>query len=415
MTGNNESQDRKVATETTATQTSAAPGKAILAVGVVLLVLLLSGAYTYFERGVEAKAVVQETERDSIPSVAITYPAPEESDELVLPGTLQAYEESPIFARTNGYLLRWYSDIGSRVRQGELLAKIDTPEVDQELNQARATQLQILAQMKLAKISADRWENLLKTDSVSTQEADEKSSDYDQTKANLAAADANVQRLEQLESFKNVYAPFSGVLTKRNVDPGDLINAGASSGSELFDLARVDTLRVFINVPQAYAPFIKVGGNANVTLQEYPGQKFSSVIARTADAIDPETRTLLTEVDVKNGSGQLLPGAFAKIHFPLESNRLKLTIPVNAMLFRSEGARAAVISADNRVHLRAITIGNDYGTTLEILDGLDVRDRIAVNPPDSLEDGEKVHVIQPIGKKQRDVSTRGPAAKESRQ
>jgi RND family efflux transporter MFP subunit len=215
----------------------------------------------------------------------------------VLPGNLQAFIESPIFARTNGYLLRWYKDIGSKVEKGELLAAIDTPEIDQELSQARASREQIRAAMELAKISADRWANLRKTDSVSQQEADQQASGYQQAQANLAAADANVRRLEQLESFKNVYAPFSGVLTRRNVDPGALINSGAgAAGKELFDIARVDPLRVYVSVPQAYAPSMKVGVKATVTLQEFPGQKFLGIVARTADAIDPATRTLNTEV-----------------------------------------------------------------------------------------------------------------------
>ena len=231
--------------------------------------------------------------------MAVVHPIAEPADEeLVLPGTLQAYVESPIYARTNGYLLRWYKDIGSRVTQGELLAEIDTPEVDQELLQARANRQQIVAQMDLAKINADRYVSLRKSDSVSQQEADQQSSGYQQAKANLDAADANVRRLEQLESFKRVYAPFSGVLTKRTVDPGTLINAGATgTGKELFDLARVDPLRVYVSVPQTYAPAIKVGMDATVTLQEYPGQKFKGTVVRTAESIDPVTRTLLTEVD----------------------------------------------------------------------------------------------------------------------
>ena len=228
-----------------------------------------------------------------MPTVAVVYPQVEKPDEdLVLPGSLLAYVESPIYARTNGYLLRWYKDIGSQVTKGELLAKIDTPEVDQELNQARATRQQILAQMDIAKITTDRWDNLLKTDSVSAQEADQYASGYKQSQANLAAAEANVRRLEQLEGFKDVYAPFTGVLTRRNVDPGALINAGSGTvGTELFRMARVDPLRVYTSVPQAYAPFIKVGAKTAVTLQEFPGQKFFGKVVRTAEAIDPSTRT----------------------------------------------------------------------------------------------------------------------------
>jgi RND family efflux transporter MFP subunit len=365
-------------------------------VAMALLVLLVAGGITLFLRLNHEHALAKETERETIPSVAVVHPQPEKPDEnLILPGSLQAYEESPIYARTSGYLVRWYKDIGSRVTKGELLAKIDTPEVDQELNQTRAARQQTLAQLELAKISADRWENLRKSDSVSAQEADQQTSGYKQAQANLAAADANVRRLEQLEGFKDVYAPFTGVLTRRNVDPGALINAGAGvAGRELFDLARVDPLRVFTNVPQAYAPFIKVGGKSAVTLQEFPAQKFVGTIARTAEAIDPATRTLLTEVDVPNKDGRLLPGSFGEVHFAVGTNVDKVTVPVNAMLFRSEGPQVAVIGPGNKVQLRHINIGRDYGTTLEILGGVAPTDQVVINPPDSLEDGQQVNVAQ---------------------
>jgi multidrug efflux system membrane fusion protein len=371
--------------------------KALTIVGVLLLVLLIAGGLTLWDHLSRERALAKETERETVPTVAVVYPLSEKPDEdLVLPGSLQAYEESPIYARTSGYLVQWYKDIGSRVTKAELLAKIDTPEVDQELNQARAARLQILAQMDLAKISADRWENLRKTDSVSAQEADQYVSGYQQSKANLAAADANVRRLEQLEGFKDVYAPFSGVLTRRNVDPGALINAGAgAAGRELFDLARVDPLRVFTSVPQAYAPFIKVGAKTAVTLQEFPGQKFFGKVARTAEAIDPATRTLLTEVDVPNPDGRLLPGSFGEVHFAVGSGVNKVTIPVNAMLFRAEGPRVAVIGPGGKVQLRPINIGRDYGATLEILGGVFPTDQVVINPADSLEDGQQVNVAQP--------------------
>ncbi len=281
-------------------------GRAKMLVGAVLLVLLTAGLVTFLTRKGETDALAKETDAAAIPTVAVVQPATEAgNDELVLPGNLQAFEESPIFARTNGYLVRWYKDMGSKVEKGELLASIDTPEVDQELSQARAAREQIKAALGLAKISADRWANLRKTDSVSQQEADQQASGYTQAQANLAAADANVRRLEEMESFKNVYAPFSGVLTRRNVDPGALINSGAqAAGKELFDIARVDPLRVYVSVPQAYAPSMKVGVKAAVTLQEFPGQKFTGTVVRTADAIDMSTRTLNTEVDVPNKDGK---------------------------------------------------------------------------------------------------------------
>jgi RND family efflux transporter MFP subunit len=381
----------------------APPRKALIMVGVFLLLLLLAGAITLWGRVSHGRALAKETERETVPTVAVVYPQSEKPDEeLVLPGSLQAYEESPIYARTSGYLVRWYKDIGSKVTKGELLAKIDAPEVDQELNQTRAARQQTLAQAELAKISADRWENLRKTDSVSAQEADQQVSGYKQAQANLAASDANVRRLEQLEGFKDVYAPFTGVLTRRNVDPGALINAGAGvAGRELFDIARVDPLRVFTSVPQAYAPNIRVGAQTVITLQEFPGQKFTGKIARTAEAIDPSTRTLLTEVDVPNKDGHLLPGSFGEVHFAIGTNVNKVTVPVNAMLFRSEGPQVAVVGSDNKVQLRRISIGRDYGTILEILGGVASGDRVIINPPDSLEDGQQVNVAQPAQNQQK--------------
>jgi membrane fusion protein, multidrug efflux system len=371
---------------------AAPPRKAVIIVVLIVVVLALSGAASMFSRIRAGRALAKETEIDSVATVVVVHPTAEKPDEeLVLPGSLQAYEESPIYARTSGYLLRWYRDIGSRVNKSELLAEIDTPEVDQELSQARATRQQIAAQLDLAKISAERWQNLRKTDSVSQQEADTQSSAYQQALANLAAADANVRRLEQLESFKRVYAPFSGVLVKRNVDPGALINAG-SAGVELFILAKVDPLRVYTNVPQAYSPAIKNGMEAYVTLPEIPGQKFRGTVARTAEAIDPATRTLLTEVDVPNKDGRLLRGSFGEVHFSPKINAEKVTVPVNAMLFRQEGPRLAVVGADNKVQLRPITIGRDYGATLEVLGGVSLEDRVIINPADSLEDGQTVNV-----------------------
>jgi multidrug efflux system membrane fusion protein len=372
-----------------------APRKALLAVGVILLLLIVGGLITAVVRIHNGNVLAKETEQESIPSVAVVHPVAEKPDEeLVLPGTMQAYEESPIYARTNGYLLRWYKDIGSHVNQGELLADIDTPEIDQELMQARANRQQIAAQLDLAKIDADRYVNLRKTDSVSQQEADQQSSAYEQAQANLAAAQANVKRLEELESFKHVYSPFTGVLTKRTVDPGALINAGVSgaAGKELFDIAKVDPLRVYVSVPQSYSPSIKTGMDAVVTLQEYPGQIFKGTVARTAEAIDPMTRTLLTEVDVPNKRGQILPGSFGEVHFRVGLNTQKVTLPVNTMLFRREGAQVAVVGNDGKVRLRPIVIGRDYGNTLEILGGVEVGDRVVINPADSLEEGQKVNV-----------------------
>jgi membrane fusion protein, multidrug efflux system len=361
---------------------------------IIVAILVIAGAVTLLQRAAAQRALADETERAAVPVVAVVHPTAEKPDEdLMLPGSLQAFQESPIYARTSGYLLKWYKDIGSRVTKGELLAEIDTPEIDQELHQAQAARQQIVEQVQLAKSSATRWQDLRKSDSVSQQETDERSSAFQQAQANLAAADANLKRLQQLESFKHVYAPFAGVITKRNVDPGALINAG-SAGRELFDIAQVDTLRVFVNVPQAYTPSIHAGMSAAVTMQEFPGQKFEGKVARTADAIDPATRTLLTEVDVTNRDGRLLPGSYGQVHFSVKYGANKVTIPVNAMLFRAEGARVAVVGSDSKVHLRPISIGRDYGTTLEVLDGVTVGDQVIVNPSDSLEEGQLVRIAE---------------------
>jgi RND family efflux transporter MFP subunit len=378
----------------------APPGRAKILVGAVLLVLITAGVVTFIGRKGETDALAKETEAVAIPTVAVVQPTKGPgSDELVLPGNLQAYEESPIFARTNGYLLKWYTDIGTHVKKGELLAKIDTPEVDQELSQAKANREQLKAALDLAKISADRWANLRKTDSVSQQEADQQSSGYQQAIANLAAADANVRRLEELESFKNVYAPFDGVITRRLVDPGMLINAGSATGAQMFNIARVDPLRVYVSVPQAYSPMMKPGVKAVVTLQEFPGQNFSGTVVRTADAIDMGTRTLNTEVDVPNKDGKLLAGSFGQVHFATGNSVPQITIPVNAMLFRAEGPQAAVVGPDGKVALKSIVIGRDFGNTIEILGGLEPTDQIIINPSDSLENGQQVRIAKPEGTK----------------
>lgn len=360
----------------------------------IVLVLLIAGAFALMRRLTERHALAKETETLAVPTVSVMKPGVEPTtDELVLPAQLQPYVESAIFARTNGYLLRWTKDIGSHVKKGDLLAEIDTPEIDQELSQAKASRQQIEAQLQLAKSTAERWTNLRKTDSVSQQEADQQVSAYAQAQANLAAANANVRRLEQLESFKRVYAPFDGVITRRNTDVGALIAAGSNTqGKELFDIAQFDPLRVYVNVPQINSPSIRRGMPAYIDLREFPGQKFSGKIVRTADAIDPGTRTLLTEVDVPNKEGRLLPGSYAQVHFAVPVQTTRISVPVNALLFRSEGPRVAVVGSDSKVHLKPVTIGRDFGTKVEILDGLQATDQIVVNPADSLEEGQQVNI-----------------------
>src|SRR5216110_3532848 len=277
---------------------------------VIVIVLVLLGAVTLFERRSQYQALAKETETLAIPTVAVIHASVESAEEdLVLPGAMQAYVESPIYARTNGYLKKWYHDIGSRVRQGELLADIDTPEVDQQLSQARAELNTAQANANLSRITATRYQELIKTDGVSKQEVDNAVGDLEAKVANMKSAEANVRRLEELESFKHIYAPFSGVITRRNVDTGTLVNAGNGGATQLlFSLAQTDPIRVYVNVPESAAPSIRAGLPAHLELTQFPGRKFQGKVVRTAEAIDPTSRTLLTEVDVPNKTGELLPG-----------------------------------------------------------------------------------------------------------
>src|SRR5713101_2494756 len=360
----------------------------------VVAALVVLGAVTLFQRRTQYQALAKETETLAIPTVAVIHASVESAEEdLVLPGAMQAYVESPIYARTSGYLKKWYHDIGSRVRQGELLADIDTPEVDQQLSQARAELNTAQANANLSKITATRFQELIKTDGVSKQEVDNAAGDLEAKLANVKSAEANVRRLEELESFKHIYAPFSGVITRRSVDTGTLINAGNGGASEqLFFLAQTDPIRVYVSVPEAYAASIRAGLGAFLELTQYPGQKFQGKVVRTAESIDPGTRTLLTEVDVPNHNGALLPGGYAQAHLQVKVTGARLAVPVNALLFRSEGLRAVVVDANHKTHLKSLTIGRDYGTTLEVLQGLDVNDWIVLNPADSLDDGQEVRV-----------------------
>ena len=367
----------------------------LLLVGVVV-VLVIAGAFTLLQRRSQYQALANETEKLAVPIVSVIHPLAESGQEdLVLPSTLQAYVESPIYARTTGYVKKWYHDIGSRVQQGELLADIDTPEVDQQLSQARADLGTSQANSNLSKITATRYEELIKTDGVSKQEVDNAVGDYAAKKATVQSSEANVRRLEELESFKHIYAPFSGVITRRNIDIGNLINAGnGGSAQELFFLAQTDPIRAYVSVPEVYASAIRPGLGAFLELTQFPSQKFQGKVARTADAIDLASRTLNTEVDVPNRSAQLLPGGYAQVHLLVKVTGARLQVPVNALLFRSEGLRAVVVDADHKTHLRPLTIGRDYGTTLEVLQGLDADDWIVLNPADSLDDGIQVNVKQ---------------------
>ncbi|MDQ1406088.1 MAG: hypothetical protein QOG55_1717 [Acidobacteriaceae bacterium] len=367
-----------------------------LALAVMAVLLLVVGGITLLLRRSQYKALAKETETLAVPTVSVVHPIAEsDSEDLVLPSTLQAYVDSPIYARTNGYLKKWYHDIGSRVNKGQLLADIDTPEIAQELEQSRAELGTAKANQNLSQITASRYEGLLKTDSVSKQEVDNATGDLAAKSANTQSAEANVRRLQETESFRHIYAPFSGVITRRNVDIGNLINAGNGGSAQLlFTLAQTDPIRVFVNVPEVYAPTIHQGLGAYLELQQFPGQKFYGKVARTADSIDLNTRTLLTEVDVPNKSGLLLPGGFAQVHLEVKVNGSRLEVPVNALLFRSEGLRAVVIDDNQKTHLQPLMIGRDYGTTLEVLQGLKPTDWIVINPADSLDEGVQVNVKQ---------------------
>src|SRR5713101_3006417 len=364
---------------------------------VVVIGLVVVGAVTLFQRRAQYQALAKETETLAIPTVAVIHPTTESAQEdLVLPGTMQAYVESPIYARTNGYLKKWYRDIGSRVRQGELLADIDTPEVNQQLSQARADLNTAKANAHLSEITATRFTELIKTDGVSKQEVDNANGDLEAKRAIVQSSEANVRRLEDLESFRHIYAPFSGVITRRNVDVGTLINAGNGGATQqLFSLAQTDPIRVYVNVPESAAPSIHAGLPAHLDLTQFPGRKFLGKVVRTAEAIDPVSRTLLTEVDVPNKTGELLPGGYAQVHLDVQITGDRLQVPVKALLFRSEGLRAVVVDADHKLHLQPLTIGRDYGVSLEVLQGLRGADWIVLNPADSLEEGEHVNVKEP--------------------
>ncbi len=342
-------------------------------------------------------ALRQETMRMAVPTVAVVQAkrsAP--AQEIVLPANVQAFSDAPIYARTNGYLRRWYVDIGSHVQAGQLLAEIDTPEVNQQLRQARADLATAQANLNLSKITADRYAGLLMTESVSKQESDNAAGDYEAKGAALQSAQANVKRLEELQSFQRIYAPFSGVITARNTDVGALINSGSSggTGNELFHIAQPDKLRVYVSVPQIYSQAAKPGITANLTLAEFPGRRFQGKLVRTANAIDPTSRTLLVEIAVDNPTGQLFTGSYAEVHFKLPTPTSSLILPVNTLLFRSEGLRIATVGPDQRVQLKQITLGHDFGSEVEVVAGLNGDESVIINPPDSVTEGETVRIAQ---------------------
>jgi RND family efflux transporter MFP subunit len=369
-------------------------GRYALILGLVALALALWGI---IDRVLFRNTLRREATAATAPSVIVIKPTPAPaSEELVLPGSVQAFIEAPIYARTSGYLRRWVTDIGAHVKQGELLAEIDAPEVDQQLHQAQADLATAQANSQLALTTNERWQSLLATHSVSQQDADAKAGDLAAKEAATKSAYANVERLKDLESFTRVLAPFDGVITQRNTDVGALINPGASSGAALFREADTHKLRIYVQVPEPYAAATRPGINAELHFAEHPNQSFPASIVRTANALDPALRTLQVELQVDNASGELFPGAYAEVHFKLSGKTSDaLRVPINALLFRAQGMQVATVGADNHVKLLSITPGRDFGTSLEVVSGLDAQQSIIINPPDSLADGALVRVVQP--------------------
>jgi RND family efflux transporter MFP subunit len=363
-------------------------------IGVCIAVVL--AAWGIVSRLVARNALERQAADAAVINVAIVSPSRgPASDSLVLPGAVQAFYEAPIYARTNGYLLKWYTDIGASVKKGELLAEIDTPEVDQQLRQAKADLATAQANYDLARTTNQRWQGLLSTQSVSQQDADERAGDAAAKQAALQAAVANVARLEDLESFKRVLAPFDGVVTQRNTDIGALINAGETPGSALFRVADTHRLRIYVSVPQSYAGGVRPGMQAQLIFADHPGRQFTAEVASTARALDASSRTLQVELQIDNSRGELFPGSYADVHFTFPGSATALRVPVNTVLFRKEGLLVAVVDAQSHVHLRRITEGRDFGTQIEVLSGLEPSDRLILNPPDSITDDTQVRVVPP--------------------
>ena len=372
-----------------------AAGLAFL-LGLAVAALGLS-IYSGIHGRVEAASNLQHaTDQAAVEDVNVVCPkAAAPIDEVVLPGATQPFVNSPIYARANGYLVKWFYDIGAKVKQGDLLAIIDTPELDKQLEQARADLASAKSNLALSKTTAERWQGLVKTRSVSQQSTDQAVDNMNATQASVDSDAANVRRLEDLVSFEKVYAPFDGVVTVRNTDTGWLINAGAGSPSaELFQLAQTSTLRVFVAVPEVYSRAARVGSTATLTLDEFPSQTFHGKVTRTSGSIDIASRTLNTEIDVDNPNGQLLPGAYVHVHLKLPSQSRSMTIPSNTLLFRSEGLRVGIVR-NGHAQLTPITIGVDYGATVQVTSGLTPSDQVILNPSDSLISGTLVRVTAP--------------------
>jgi RND family efflux transporter MFP subunit len=360
---------------------------------IVVAAVLVSGIVSRVKARTRLKA---ETAQVALTAVSVVSPkqtAP--AEEIILPGNVQPFITSPVYARTNGYLKKWYFDIGAHVKKGQLLAVIETPEVDQQLQQARSNLSTAQANLELATITKTRYQGLLKTHAVSQQDADNAVGTYNANKAIVQADQAAVDQYAAMVSFEKVYAPFDGVITARNTDIGDLINSGSTANvkTDLFHIAQPGTLRVYVNVPEEYSRGVKVGMTADLALAEFPGRTFQGNLVRTADAINMTTRTLLIEIDVANPTGTLLTGSYAEVHLKVPTQASTFVIPVNTLIFRSEGLRVGVVK-DQKVTLTAVTPGHDYGNQIEIVAGLKPDDQIVINPPDSIVTGQQVQIVQ---------------------
>ncbi len=364
-----------------------------------IVVLAIGGLLTLRSKAAAEARVDATTKTLAVQHVSVVHPERGNPvTQLSLPGTTEAFVESPIFARTNGYLKLWTKDIGARVKAGELLAVIETPELDQQLMQARAVLAQTGANLKLAKITASRYQDLIASHSVSQQDVDQGNQNAAMLTASSQAAAADVQRLEQLQQFENVVAPFDGIVTARNIDIGDLINAGSSGASkEMFRIARIDTLRIFVNVPEDYSGSIRPGVAAKLSIAGFPGKEFPATVARYAHAVDMNSRTMRTELDVPNSNDALMPGAYASATFSLRTPMAPLILPSNTEIFQGDGMQVGVVDKNCRVHLRNITVGRDFGTSVEVLSGLQPSDAVITNPSDSLATGMEVAVTNPNG------------------
>ena len=354
--------------------------------------LLIGAFFTLKAREASTRDLASSTQSLAKETVSVLKPSRGEPvSSITLPGMTQAYSESPVYARVNGYVRTWYADIGTHVRKGDLLAEIDAPDVDQQLSQARAMLTQAEANLELARITAARYQDLIKSKSVSQQEVDQNNQNLAAQQANAQAATANVGRLEQMQGFEKVYAPFDGVITERKTDFGNLINAGNDgTGRELFRVSQISTIRVFVNVPEEYSQQIVNGATTSMDLTELPGKEFRGRVTRTSNAIDPLSKTLLIEVDVPNLSGQLLPGAYANIHFKVPRGVVPLVLPNSSILFQSAGPQVAIVAKGNQIELRKVNLGRDFGDTVEILSGVTPKDAVVANPPDSLTNGALV-------------------------